>query len=835
MTQHSDAPGPYPYADVVLPLAIPLAYTYRIPESLQGAVQEGARVVVPLGRKKLYMGVVWRLHNTTPRSDAVKDIVDVFDVSPIVLPQQRLLWAWMAEYYLCTLGDLLQATLPAGLKMERETHINAVEDPPSPPPELTPEERILLGRIRENGPLRIEELLDGLAEQKGINTLKQLLHYHLIEVKERLSQREKKKLVPYIFISKQYNTQEKLNDAFPLLARAEAQERLLLTFLSMIAEVGKQLSDGLPKADVMKRASTSASVLQGLIEKGIVYIEEIQQSRFGDQSAQVECAHPLSADQRRAFDEIKASMARNRVTLLHGVTGSGKTEIYIQLIEEALSAGKQVLYLLPEIALTEQIISRLKLVFGNRVGVYHSRQNDNERVEVYRAIGGMNDFENAPHFDILLGARSSLFLPFTNLGLVIVDEEHDTSYKQVSPAPRYNGRDVAIMLAQIHHAPVLLGTATPSIESYHNALSGKYGLVRLLTRYGDSKLPHLELLDLRVLRHRNEMLDHFSKPMLVAIRKAIADRGQVIIFQNRRGYASYLECEECGWVPMCPNCDVSLTYHKPSDELRCHYCGHHEPVAKACPACGVVSLLRKGLGTQRIEEELLEQIPEAKIARLDLDTTRIKEGASSIIRDFSQGKLNVLVGTQMVTKGLDFSRVLLVCVLDADAMLRLPDFRASERAFQLLSQVGGRAGRRSIPGKLLVQTSSPENPIFEWVRSNDYEAFYDAIVAERRDTGYPPFVRLIFITLKHPRLNIVTAAANRLADILRTRLGDNLLGPQAPLVAWVAKLYLMQVLIKIPRSHNLKSYKEVINIAVRNVSAQPSFTSVRFVIDVDPL
>lgn len=825
----------YPYADVVLPLAIPQAYTYCVPLEYRSQLREGARVVVPLRGNKLYMGIVWRLHDEAPRHDTLRDIIEVVDRMPIITERQRQLWSWMSDYYLCTLGDLLQATLPPGLKMEREALVEICDAPPHSLPALTPDEEAMLETIRSSSPIAIKKLFELRGERVRMRTVQRLVDHGIVRIVERLSKREKPKLESVLHLADSFSTPETLRNAFALLGRAEAQERLLLTLVTLASEKRQPLTAGIRKGEAMERANVSPSVLKGLEEKGIVEVREVEVSRFAPFTNDTAAAHELSAAQMQALHELETGYGKHKVMLLHGVTGSGKTEIYIRMMEEVLQEGRQVLYLLPEIALTAQIINRLRKVFGDRVGVYHSRQSDHERVEVYRGIGGLNEDRQIARFDILLGARSSIFLPFRDLGLIIVDEEHDPSYKQVSPAPRYNGRDMAVVLAGLHDARVLLGSATPSIESYRNAETGKYGLVELSARFGRATMPELELVDLRRARHRKEMHSHFSHTMLERIRDVLADKGQVILFQNRRGFSSYIECSECGWVAGCPNCDVSLTFHKTHAELSCHYCGHREPIAKECPACGSLSLLQKGLGTQRVEEELLTFIPEVNVGRLDLDTTRAKEGASGIIEEFSGGKLNVLVGTQMVTKGLDFDNVQLVGVLDADTMLRIPDFRATERAFHLLAQVGGRAGRREKPGALLVQTQQPEHPIFDWVRRNAYKEFYQNILEERSRTLYPPAVRLIMLTVRHREQALVQRAGERLAAALKTTLGSIVLGPQAPVVAWVARFHLMQILIKIPLNANRSAVKGVIAEAVAETSAERGFSSVRIDIDVDPL
>ena len=811
---------------------MPLAnwYTYSLPESLEGQVQTGSRVIVSFGRKKFYTALVANVHYCPPEGYEIKDVTEVLDTRPILLPQQFRLWKWMASYYLCTMGDVYKAALPSGMKLESETIVTANPDYEATTP-LTPREQQVLDLLTQDPEQCITQLEKRLNVTRNIlPVINNLLAKGAISVKEELKRNYKPKTEIRVKLSPDCQTEERLHQLFDELGRAPKRLALLMKYLELSGFFTDKASlREVSKKELLTRADATPTIFNGLVEKGIfeTYLYEV--GRLDREQTRTVAINPLNPAQQAAYDAILSHFREKNVCLLHGVTSSGKTEIYIHLIRQAIESGRQVLYLLPEIALTTQITERLKRVFGGRIGIYHSKFPDAERVEIWQ-----KQLRPEGHYDIILGVRSSVFLPFHNLGLIIVDEEHETTYKQQDPAPRYHARDTAIMLASIYGAKVLLGTATPSIDSYHNALAGKYGLVTLNERYKDIRLPEIRIVDIKELARKKMMNGPFSPELLAAVRQALERHEQVILFQNRRGFAPMIECKVCGWVPKCKNCDVSLTYHKGLNQLTCHYCGYTYAVPRSCPACGSVELVNRGFGTEKIEDNIREIFPDAKVARMDLDTTRSRSAYERIIADFEAGKTHILIGTQMVSKGLDFDHVSVVGILNADNMLNYPDFRAHERAFQLMAQVAGRAGRRDKRGLVILQTKSPDLPVIHQVVTNDYKQMYEDQTAERKLFHYPPFCRFIYVYLKHRKEDVVTQAADTLAAWLRTAFGDKVLGPDKPPVGRIQMLFIKKIVIKLDLNMSGTKVRDYLLSVQRQLIEDERFRSLVVYYDVDP-
>lgn len=824
------------YAEVLLPLAVGQLLCYQVPPTMMSQIKLGARVVVPLKKYSHLVGIVWRLHHDTPNGYKVKCIEELVDQEPIITPYQQQLWHWMASYYMCTLGEVMAAALPAGMKMEWSTFVQCPATKPDYLPTLSPTQNNLLRYVEQHGPIMLRNLLNLPALPNCANHLRTLLRIGLLEVCEKVVNSYKPKRVRCLLFTAEYQEQTKILGALDNLQGAPAQLRFLLGMLGEVAKHKQRLQTPIDRSELFAKVGGDARVVKALVDKGILEERDIEAIQFYEPEPTAASSPELSPEQQGAFVDIQRCFAQRQPVLLHGVTGSGKTEIYIRLIEQCRQRGEQALYLLPEIALTSQMVGRLRSVLGDQVAVYHSQQSDNARSEIYHQVLQFSPNSHTPQATVVLGARSAVFLPFQKLGLIIVDEEHESSYKQQMPAPRYQGRDLALVLARIHQARVILGSATPSLESYANAERQRYHLVTLTKRYGQAKLPTVETVDMRQAKALEAVKGHFSQQLLDAIAEAIDHDNRVILFQNRRGYAPFMQCNDCAHVPTCPHCDVSLTYHSFSQQLICHYCGYQIPRPTRCPVCGSEHLSTYGLGTQRVEEELAGLLPEAKVARLDQDSTRAKQGAQRILDDFARGTTNVLIGTQMVTKGLDFRNVQLVGILQADALLRMPDFRASERAFQLMAQVGGRAGRSHVDGKVLIQTYDPGAPVIEWVRHNDYASFYRAAMQERHDNLFPPFVRLVRLTLRAKDEALVHQAANALASVLRELLGPQVLGPQPPYVARIKDLYLDELLIKLPldgrQAAPLRGY---IQRNISHLTASEPYRRVSVQADVDPL
>ena len=755
------------YVDVILPLPLPGMFTYSVPEGMEECVVFGKRVLVPLGKSKKYIAMVVKVHQEKP-SFKVKPIEQVLDATPTLLDRQYRLWSWISNYYMAPLGDVYNAAMPAGMKS---------------------------------------------------------------------TEKFKPRMELYVELTSKYRNEASLHVALNMLQRALKQSKALTTFLSLSHwdslenDTPREGIKKVTKEELMNEAHCTSAIVKSLIDREILFTYEEEVGRLNTSGeSHFDQIKPLSIAQQEAYNKILLQMMKKNVVLLHGVTSSGKTEVYIHLIKQALDNHKQVLYLLPEIALTVQIMERLHKVFGDRLGIYHSKYSDAERVEIWQKQ------MSAHPYDVILGARSAVFLPFQNLGLVIIDEEHETSFKQQDPAPRYHARSAAIVLAGMYpDCKVLLGTATPSMESYYNAQEGKYGLVELKTRYKDIQLPEIQVVDVKDLRHRKMMTGAYSPQLLAAIREALSHGEQAILFQNRRGFAPMVECKVCGWVPKCKNCDVSLTLHKNINLLTCHYCGYTYPVPVECPNCGSTELMGRGLGTERIEDQLTDIFPEARIARMDLDTTRTRNAYERLIDDFSSGKTNLLIGTQMISKGLDFDKVSVVGILNADSMLNYPDFRAYEHAFMMMAQVSGRAGRKGKRGKVILQTKSPTLPVISQVVHNDYTGFYQDLLEERRAFHYPPFYHLVYVFLKHKHEQVCHQASMELGQTLRSWFGDRVLGPDKPAVAKVKTMNIRKIVIKLENGIDQQKVREYLRYAQEQMSKDPRYGALQIYYDVDPL
>ena len=821
------------YVDVILPLPLADSYTYRLSEVCAEAVQVGSRVVVQFGPKRFYTAVVVRKHSQCPQGDyEVKEVVEVLDYTPIVQPMQLKLWRWIADYYMCSIGDIYKAALPSGLKIESETIVELNEDFVADGP-LRDKEQKLLDALLINPKQRVQQLAKSCELKSCMQVVKALLDKGAIFVDEALRQSYKPKSEVHVRLCEAYRSEEALSTVLASLKRAAKQQRLLMRLIELAAYEAPDYINKkeLPRSALLKESGMSAAILNGLIAKGIVETYVVETDRLATTSEEPMGSPrlaPLSAHQQRALEEVGNAWQTRDVCLLHGVTSSGKTEVYIHLINEQLKLGKQVLYLVPEIALTQQMTDRLRNVFGGRLGVYHSKFSDAERVEIWQ-----KQLSDKP-YDVILGVRSSVFLPFHRLGLVIVDEEHETTYKQQEPAPRYHARSVAVMLAAYHKGKVLLGTATPSIESYYNAQCGKYGLVQMSERYGQVQLPHIEVVDLKEEYHKKRMYGPFSTCLHDAMRDALAEDKQVILFQNRRGYAPMLECAACGWVPKCDRCDVSLTYHHRMHQLICHYCGNVYNIPIKCPSCGGQALTKRGMGTERIEEEVLRYFPQARVARMDLDTTRSKTAYERIISDFQEGKTDVLIGTQMVSKGLDFANVHVVGIINADTMLNFPDFRAYERSYQLMAQVAGRAGRRDSRGLVILQTRNVDVPVIHQVTTNNYAELYTEQAAEREMFRYPPFCRLIYVYLRGRDEQAVVHAAEAMAQGMRRYFAHRILGPEPPAVARVHSLHIRKLMLKAELALGVAQVRHYLYGVQQELAQQGLLHGVMLYYDVDP-
>jgi len=773
------------FVEVILPLAIAKNYTYRVPFQLNDAIAIGKRVVVQFGKSKLYTAIIASIGNQAPEKYEAKYLMDVLDDRPLVTEQQLQFWQWLSEYYLCNMGEVMNAALPSALKLASETKVTLNKDFEIDKSALHDKEYLIVEALELQPELTVGDIVKLLGQKTVMPILKSMFEKNIIYISENVSERYKPRKRTFLILNPIYNNQDNLRELFPILEkRAPKQADALLAYIKL-ARHQKVIS----KNELIDESGAGDASIKSLIEKEIFIAEERNVSRLYFDEEEFNSDFQLSEQQGDALRDIKDQFKEKDVVLLHGVTSSGKTQIYIRLIEEMINSGKQVLYLLPEIALTTHIIERLRQYFGSNIGVYHSRFNDNERVEVWQKV--LNH-----EYKVVLGARSSVFLPFNDLGLIIVDEEHETSYKQFDPAPRYNARDAAIYLANMYQGKVLLGSATPSFETYYNARLHKYGLVELTERFGGVQLPKTEVVSITEETKKKTMQSHFTSVLMEDMKDALAKKEQVILFQNRRGYAPLLICKVCAYTPKCINCDVSLTYHKSSGKLHCHYCGYKEDSPSICPACGSTHLEYKGFGTEKVEDELSMLLPDARITRMDLDTTRSKNSLQNILNDLEEKKIDILVGTQMVAKGLDFSDITVIGIINADSLLKYPDYRANERSFQMLAQVSGRAGRRGKQGKVVIQTYDPNHRVIKQVIENDYQDLYFTEMTERKSFKYPPFYRIINLDIKHKNPEILYNQAEYLATELRKNFGDRVIGPEFPLVSRIRNYYIKSIMLK---------------------------------------
>ncbi len=809
------------FVDVILPLPLAGVFTYQVEEEVFHTLSIGCRIAVPFGSRKVYTGLVYTLHQNKPELYKAKFIHQVIDSSPIVTAQQIRFWEWIADYYMCSIGEVFRQALPSALHLDSETFIKRntdvlVEET------LSNEENYIIELLEKKSSVSVDELTLELEKNQILRIIKQLLDKKLILIDEKLKQKYKPKIENYIRFNQTLKSNtEAFSEAFLSLKNAPKQKEIVMQLLALEVE-----QKPIKLSELIKLSNTSHGIVNSLIRKGILDSYQLQTDRTFSEEQELRPVLALSDVQEKAYQEIYQSFESKDVSLLYGVTGSGKTEIYIQLIQDTLAEGKQVLFLLPEIAISTQLIYRLKQFFGNDVGYYHSKFNNQEQVELW--------LKTLHHqYKILIGARSALFLPITNLGLVIVDEEHEASFKQTQSNPRYNARDMALVWSSMHQSKTLLGSATPSLESYHNALKGKYGLIELKQRFGNIIMPEIQLIDLQKAYKEKEVQGHFSTTLLKAIQENLEQNKQVIIFQNRRGYAPVVECETCGYSPHCPNCDVSLTFHKLSHHLKCHYCGHTQAQPKFCPSCHGFNLDTKGLGTEQIESELASLFPTYKVGRMDADTTKGKHGFERMIRAFEAKEIDILVGTQMVAKGLDFEDIGLVGIVRADSLLNYPDFRAHERAFQLMTQVAGRAGRKKERGQVFIQSFNPDHTILQQVSTYDYEKMAKEVLYERHQFSYPPFNRIIVITLKHKDQTKLDTASALLAEHLKRSFKEHLLGPEAPPIARIKNLYHKRILIKLD-SKKIVPAKQHIEQVLLNFKTIKAYRSIQIIVDVDP-
>ena len=819
------------FADVILPIPIHRAFTYRVPFELNQDVQIGCRVIVPFGKNKMQTAIVVGLHENVPSTYQSKYIEALLDHTPIVTGKQLEFWNWISRYYMAPIGDVMNAALPAHLKLGSETKITIHPEFDEKLDHLNEREADIIEYLKHNEECDLKDISDLLSLKTVQPIIKSLIERKILISREEIRQRYTPKTAICYTLKSEFQIEKNLNHVIEELELKAINKKQISAILEFINhKMEHKAFIPIQKSYLIKKG-VSPSALNTIVKKGIVTAERYQIDRINLEKEKNHQFKELSPAQIDALKGIRESMTQKDVTLLHGVTGSGKTEIYVQIIQEYLDLGHQILFLLPEIALTTQLIQRLSSYFGEKIGVYHSKFNQNERVEIWNKV--LNNEAN--EFRIILGARSAVFLPYQNLGLIIVDEEHEGSFKQYDPSPRYNARDAAIILGQMHGAKVILGTATPSLETYYNAQKNKFGLIELNERYKGLKLPEVLCADLKRERKMKNMNSHFSNFLLEEIDQVLQKGEQVILFQNRRGYTPLWSCEICNWTPKCTNCDVSLTYHKLPNQLKCHYCSFTTSPVGSCPTCGSNRLNMIGFGTEKIEDELGLLFKDKIIKRLDLDTTRSKNAYEDILNDFDNGLIDILIGTQMVTKGLDFNNVFLVGILDADMLLNRPDFRAYERSYQLMSQVAGRAGRLEKQGKVIIQTGNPDHWVIQLVSEHDYKSFYNNEIIERENYHYPPFYKLISLTVKHANLNLVELAAKNLADMLRPTFKERVIGPEFPIIQRIKNQYLKEIKLKIERSAPEKQVKEKLNKILEEFFVHVDHKKVRVVIDVDPL
>ena len=811
------------YLDVILPIPIQKLFTYRISQAESDFLKPGMRVAVPFGKSKIYTALVFRIHKHAPETYEAKEIHQILDEIPIVLNKQLELWQWISEYYMCTLGDVMRAALPSAFILESETLVSKSSNEISDL-DLKDDEFLIYEALTHQSSLKVHEIANIIDRKNALPVINRLLDKQAIVLQEEMYEKYKPKLVRYVKLHNQYATENALKSLLETLKRAPKQSQIVLSLFSLASKTKKPVK----VKDLVSESGSTSTQIKALIDKQVLEEYYVQTDRLDFSNPENCSSKQLNKFQEIALNEVNQSVKKHEVTLINGVTSSGKTEVYVKLIETAIAKGEQVLYLVPEIALTTQLVIRLQAYFGDKIAVFHSRYSLNERVEVWH-----NLLKDSSKVQVVLGARSAIFLPFSKLGLIIVDEEHEQSYKQFDPAPRYQARDTAIVLAKMHDTKVILGSATPSLESTFNAKQGKYGLVEMTQRYNNVLMPEIELVDIKDKHKRKRMKGHFSDRLIEEMEEALEEKQQVILFQNRRGYSPIIECNTCGNSPQCPNCDVSLTYHQYKNELRCHYCSYHMAMLKNCTACASVELDTKGFGTQQIENEVKTLFPDYKVSRMDLDTTRGKYGYEKIITAFEQQEVDILVGTQMLTKGLDFRNVKLVGIMNADNLLNFPDFRAHERSYQLMTQVSGRAGRTAQRGKVLIQTYNPHHKILQQVSTNDYKSMFLEQMDDRHNFKYPPIYRLIKITLKHKDYNKVNKGADWMSQSLRHLFGTSVLGPEFPPISRIRNQYHKNILIKIPPKQSLKKTKEAILKVKNSFSSVIDFRSIKIIVNVD--
>lgn len=811
------------FVEVVLPLALDKTFTYQVSEAEYEFLQKGMRVAVPFGKNKSYTALAIDLHRNEPLLYKAKEIHQILDEVPVVNEFQIEHWKWVADYYMCGIGEVFKTALPSGFLLESETIISAPQETYADSKTLEDDEFLIWEALQQQSSLKVEDIMAILGKKNVFPVLNRMLAKNVLTLQEEVIEKYKPKVTKYIRLQSEFLQQQQLSELLELLSRAPKQRELVLQYFQLQATEKKPIS----VKKLIEISGAGQAAVKSLVDKAVFEEYHLSEDRVRFEKSE-DSGFELSDPQQIALNEIKDSFEKQSVSLLHGVTASGKTEVYIKLIEEYIQSGKQVLYLLPEIALTVQLVSRLTAYFGNQIAVYHSKYTNNERVEVWQQV-----LQNSEKAKIVIGVRSALFLPFSNLGLIVIDEEHEQTFKQFDPAPRYHARDAAIVLAAAHRSKVLLGSATPSLETYYNVQSGKYGLINLTERYGKVLLPEVFLVDLKDKYKRKRMKGHFSDTLIEAISESLSLGEQVILFQNRRGYSPFVECMTCGHVPQCPNCDVSLTYYKYKNQLRCHYCGYSIANPTHCHACQSVDLSTKGFGTEQIEMELRELFPEKNIGRMDQDTTRGKYGYEKIIDAFREQEIDILVGTQMLAKGLHFDNVTLVGIMNADNMLNQPDFRSHERAFQMMMQVAGRAGRSEKKGKVMIQTYNPYHNIIQQVTTNDYMGMYKEQVYERHNFKYPPFYRLVKLTLKHRDFDKLKEGSMWMYNVLTQSLQIPVLGPEEPAISRIRNEYIRTILIKIPQKSHLGNTKKMIRKIGSSFEAIPQYRAIRVSVNVD--
>lgn len=812
------------FVEVILPLSLAKTFTYSVSEAEFHYIKIGMRVAVPFGKSKIYTALVIEIHQNKPTLYEAKEIHQIMDEKSIVTEIQIAHWQWIASYYMCSIGDVYRGAMPTALLLESETVISQKTDLVVDTSLLSDDEFLVYEALQEQSSLKVQDIMTILNKKNIFPVIQKLVDKNILVLQEEIQEAYKPKLVRCVRLHKRYESNEGLSELLETLKSANKQKEIVLNYFQLSATEKKPIT----VKKLVEAANSSSAIVKTLLEKGIFEDYFLQEDRVNFTGKIREDQLRLSLDQQKAFNEIKESLTQKEVCLLHGVTSSGKTEIYIKLIEDYLETGKQILYLLPEIALTTQLVGRLRTYFGNKVAVFHSKYNNNERVEVWNQV-----LVNSEKAQVVIGARSSLFLPFYDLGFIIVDEEHESTFKQLDPAPRYHARDAAIVLAHSHKAKVLLGSATPSIETYFNAQSKKFGLVEISKRFGNVMMPNIELVDLKDKYFRKKMTGHFSDVLIEAINIALSLGEQVILFQNRRGYSPVIECMTCGHVPQCQQCDVSLTYHKHKNQLRCHYCGYTMAKPTHCHSCSSVDLTTKGFGTEQIEQELMSIFPNSKIGRMDQDTTRGKFGFEKIIDSFKNREMDILVGTQMLAKGLDFDNVSLVGIMNADTMLYHPDFRAFERSFQMMTQVAGRAGRSEKQGKVVIQTYNPNHNTIQQVTNNDYLGMYKEQLYDRQIYKYPPYFRIIKLTLKQRDFDKLKEGSMWLYQVMSQNLNMPVLGPEEPAISRIRNEYIRTIIIKIPQNASIANTKKTIQKILNSFEAVAQYRAIKVTSNVD--